>query len=124
MADTTHTHDIPDDLRRRTIHELSAAMRTDSRKWFPDLHGSSWDLIVAYTLGLAGETGEVANIIKKLNRGKLGRTKTSDNKASDTLGEELADVLTYLLLLAAELNIDLEAEWERKRAKNNQRWST
>ena len=41
----------------------------DSVKWFPRIHsGEPWAPIVHFTLGLAGEVGELVNLIKKANR--------------------------------------------------------
>ena len=101
------------------IREMSAAMRIDSERWFPRLHcDKPWDLVVAYTLGLSGEAGEVANLIKKMNRDYGDETVA----AADGLAEELADVFTYLLLLAGELEVDLAEAWRSKRAVNESRW--
>lgn len=55
-------------------------------------------------LGLAGEVGEVCNKIKKIFRDNEGRV--SIDVASD-LESELGDVLWYLAVLAADLELDL-----------------
>jgi len=57
------------------------------------------------TLGLAGESGEVADKIKKVIRDKGGRL---DKKTKDEIGKELGDVLWYLTQLATELGLGLE----------------
>ncbi len=57
------------------------------------------------TLGLAGETGEVVEIIKKIIRDK---NKLIDKKIRLELTKELGDVLWYLSQLAAELDISLD----------------
>lgn len=57
-------------------------------------------------LELAGEVGEALNIVKKLERTRMG-LKGSQGSLND-LAEELADVLICLDLLASEYDIDLE----------------
>ena len=42
----------------------------------------------------------------------------------DGLAIELADVLTYLLLLADELGLDIEAAYHAKAKINEARWGT
>ncbi|PIR93676.1 hypothetical protein COT97_05385 [Candidatus Falkowbacteria bacterium CG10_big_fil_rev_8_21_14_0_10_39_11] len=53
-------------------------------------------------LGLAGETGEVADKIKKIIRDQ-GGVINSDNK--EEIKKELGDILWYLAQLSTELNI-------------------
>lgn len=96
---------------------LAAEMRENSERWFPELHDGTHDMTVFYTLGLAGEAGEVANVVKKMNRGV-----SFDIALHAGLAAELADVFTYLLLLAGEVGIDLIEEYDRKRVYNDGRW--
>ena len=51
---------------------------------------------------LAGEAGEVANILKKWER------DGGNVKLAGALAKELADVFLYVVLTAREFNIDLE----------------
>lgn len=102
------------------LAEIGRQMRIDSEVWFHALHRESVDqeLALHYALGLGGEVGEVLNLVKKWNRNPdeeyeaLGRS----------IGLELADVLTYLLLLADQTGVDLETEWRFKREVNAGRW--
>lgn len=57
------------------------------------------------TLGLAGETGEVAEKIKKILRDKNG---VVDEATKDSLKKELGDVLWYLAQLATEFGLSLD----------------
>lgn len=57
------------------------------------------------TLGLAGESGEVSEKIKKVWRDK---NCCPDNKEKQEIAKELGDVLWYLSQLATELNLSLE----------------
>jgi NTP pyrophosphatase (non-canonical NTP hydrolase) len=54
---------------------------------------------------LAGEVGEACNVIKKLERERLGINGSRDTV--EHLGEELADVIICVDLIAAKLGIDL-----------------
>ena len=58
------------------------------------------------TLGLAGESGEVCEKIKKLFRDNNGKV-TSEIK--ETIEKELGDVLWYLSNLASDLELDLNS---------------
>ncbi len=55
-----------------------------------------------YTLGLAGETGEVCELIKRHFRGDEQPNFTQD------LTKELGDVIAYISLLAHVFDIDLD----------------
>jgi NTP pyrophosphatase (non-canonical NTP hydrolase) len=60
----------------------------------------------------AGEMGEACNVIKKLDREVLGMAGSRDTV--EHLGEELADVLIYIDIIALRTGIDLEAAVARK----------
>jgi NTP pyrophosphatase (non-canonical NTP hydrolase) len=57
------------------------------------------------TLGLCGESGEVAEKIKKMVRDDAG-VLTDDRRAA--LSKELGDVLWYLAQIATEADLDLD----------------
>lgn len=57
------------------------------------------------TLGLAGEAGEVANVVKKIQR-DFGGILTDEVRAK--LKDELGDVLWYISACADELGLTLE----------------
>jgi len=57
------------------------------------------------TLGLVGESGEVAEKIKKVIRDKGGKL---DNETIIELKKELGDVMWYLAALCDELNLSME----------------
>lgn len=57
------------------------------------------------TLGLAGEAGEVANIVKKIQR-DFGGEITPETRAK--LKDELGDVLWYISACADELGLTLK----------------
>ncbi|HSK73782.1 MAG TPA: nucleoside triphosphate pyrophosphohydrolase family protein [Pyrinomonadaceae bacterium] len=57
------------------------------------------------TLGLAGEAGEVANIVKKIQRDFGGELNEEIRRK---LKDELGDVLWYISACADELGLSLE----------------
>jgi len=65
-------------------------------------------------LGLCGESGEVAEKIKKIIRDK---DNVVDGKCRADLEKELGDVLWYVANLAAELELDLENIAQKNIAK-------
>lgn len=64
-------------------------------------------------LGIVGETGEVAELIKKVQRGSK---KFAD--VAPELEMELTDILIYLLGVAGILGFDLEEAYNVKREIN------
>lgn len=64
------------------------------------------DMKVAYpTIGLAGETGEVAEKVKKCIRDNGG---VFDDERRTAVAEELGDVLWYLAAIASDLGCSLD----------------
>jgi NTP pyrophosphatase (non-canonical NTP hydrolase) len=80
-----------------------AEYQKDSRRTaiYPDLNSN----YIYPTLGLAGESGEVADKIKKIIRDKGGIISDEDRQE---MKKELGDVLWYVAQIATELKIDLE----------------
>lgn len=73
---------------------------------------------LGYTaLCLAGETGELANIIKKIIRGEF--TIIESRKK---IAEELADIFAYTLKISYQMDIDLEDAYIQKMKKNRIRF--
>jgi NTP pyrophosphatase (non-canonical NTP hydrolase) len=63
--------------------------------------GSDWSP-GEWVCAVTGELGELANIIKKVKRGDM-----SLEEARPSIAKELADVVTYLDILAMQLDVDL-----------------
>lgn len=57
------------------------------------------------TIGLAGETGEVSELVKKLIR---DNNSVIDDEFLERLQKELGDVLWYVSQVAAEFDLSLE----------------
>jgi len=88
----------------------------DSHEWFPAWqHNKDW--LTDWLLALGGETGELQNKTKKWRRGSL-----TWEEVKPLLADELVDVLVYAFDVAACLEMDLEAEYDRKRRFNQSRF--
>jgi len=68
---------------------------------YPDVNSN----FIYPTLGLAGETGEISEKIKKILRDKGG---VMDDATRESLRLELGDVLWYVSQIAAELGLSLD----------------
>lgn len=55
---------------------------------------------VDWSNAIAGESGELCNLVKKMKR--------DGNITLEQLSKEIADIITYCTLFAIKLNIDLE----------------
>jgi NTP pyrophosphatase (non-canonical NTP hydrolase) len=77
-------------------------------------------------VGLLGEVGEFANIVKKINRKmeKHEAYKLDTKQAENNLKEELADSLIYIIRIANILEIDLTTETLAKIEKNKIKYGT
>jgi NTP pyrophosphatase (non-canonical NTP hydrolase) len=105
--------------------EIQAAF---SREKFPTF----WDIkteqdlalrLEYLTNALAGEVGEVANLVKKVVRSVVyGRGDLRLDNVRQELAEEIADVFTYLLTIAGLLGLDLEKTYLQKLDKNRKRF--
>lgn len=95
------------DLTIRELQEINAHRKEE---WHKNM--------LPWTLGdwgnaMAGECGEACNVIKKIRRQQCGQKGTLDPDITTLrfdLGEELADTMLYLLLVAQEAGLDMEEE--------------
>lgn len=97
-------------------HDLRALQpfcHANSVNWFPDIHAEG-RAEVHFALGLAGEVGELVNLIKKRHRG--------DQVNDQDVAFEAADCLIYLLDLCEELGVDLTQAVRLKHAVLVERW--
>lgn len=85
-----------------TISRLQHAHAIRQEEWCPD---QKPDLSFRGN-EMAGETGEACNVIKKLERERLGWRGSRDTR--EHLGTELADVIHTAILCAITAGLDLE----------------
>ncbi len=96
------------------------------QKKFDDDHFSGWNNIdyneklLYLSTALAGEVGELANIIKKRHRKKihgLAIDNLKEEEYTQKIKEEIVDVFIYTIIFCNSLNIDLEQEYYKKSEK-------
>lgn len=97
-----------DDLRQANRSRLPQFKNRKGEYAHKQGDGSDWQLSAWFNATL-GELGEAANLIKKIERGDI-----SLEEARDDLAHELADVQTYLDILAFSAGIDLGEATARK----------
>jgi dCTP diphosphatase len=98
------------------LANLTARMRavTEARDW-----GQFHDL-KSLTLALTGEVGEVAELVQWLPA--VAARDVVDEGLRKRLGEELADVLLYLVRLADVAGVDLGVAALKKLTRNESRF--
>lgn len=67
--------------------------------------GNEFNDLLHWVLGINGESGEVAEKVKKIIRDKGGKVTDADKKE---LGKEIGDVLWYLAVFADHLGISFD----------------
>lgn len=86
------------------------------------------DVDLVHNCFLMGEeVGELFKAVRRYNRmwAQEGAPPVDDAQAKADVGEELVDVFNYLLAVANRLDIDLEAAFRAKNARNQTRsWSS
>lgn len=103
-----------------TFEQLAAINLKRCGRWHPG--GIAGWSVSDWAMAMAGEAGEVCNAGKKLRRvqdecaniNDPGRQLSSEKEAIAKIGEELADTLIYLDLLAQRLGLSLGDEVVKK----------
>lgn len=115
-----------ENLVNQPYNALAFENLRDSHRWFPDTpnRGKEFE-ILHYGLGVAGECGEVVEIIKKWHGGRPGYDMLGkDPEILGRLAEEICDTLMYLGDLAAILELDIDAAMSLKRLANDKRFKS
>lgn len=90
------------------LHVIQTIDADRAKQWHVGM--DPWSL-ADWGNAMAGEVGEACNVIKKIRREQTGRKGTGDKpmlELKKQLGEELADALLYLVLVAEAAGIDIE----------------
>lgn len=106
-----------------TIEELIKRQRLfDSNhsgcfEWSKIITNDDVSILEHIMISMVGEFGEAANIVKKVARGDC----SLDNVRQE-LSEEVIDILIYVLKLIYQLDIDIEATYNKKMSINKERF--
>lgn len=103
------------DKPEMTLAEMALQCVEDSKLWFPGIAQS----VPHHTLSLAGEVGELANLVKKVERGSLD---VKDARVRYDMAMETTDVFIYTLNIAGLLHVNLAESYKMKRAENTRRF--
>ncbi len=93
------------------------AVRETTFRWSEPIRDGSTAALSHNALALAGEVGELANLVKKLERGDFGF-----GELMASLPGELADILIYVLKIAYQSDVDLERAFLSKVEQNRERF--
>ncbi|MDR9391394.1 MAG: nucleotide pyrophosphohydrolase [Trueperaceae bacterium] len=88
----------------------------DARDW-AQFHGLKDEV-----LSLASEVGEVAEAVRWLDEATLAARLQDDDAFREGVGDELADVLYWTLLVAHDAGIDLADAFDAKMTKNEAKY--
>ncbi len=97
------------------LNEVQEEIRTDSELFFPDMA----DDLPHHLLGLAGEVGEVANLVKKAQRGS---EHFEDPEFYSEVVNEVVDTFIYIMSIANILSFDMGECYDIKRTYNYTRF--
>lgn len=89
------------------LYDIARQNRSRALRWHP-AGLESWSL-ADWAVALSGETGELCNVVKKLNRvrDQLTGNKETEAQLWEALRDEIADVYLYLDLFAQRVQMDL-----------------
>lgn len=90
-----------DELRAANLARIPQFRNRRGERSHPTPDGSDWSLN-DWMVAVAGEVGELANLLKKVRRGDVGLCD-----AREEIAKEIADVQIYLDILAFRAGVDL-----------------
>ena len=95
-------------------------IRVDLAKFAKDRDWEQFHSVRNLTLALIGEVGEIAELLQWIDDNDVSKFLASGGR--ERLGEELADVLFYLLRIADVAEVDLESAVKSKLEGNSTRY--
>ena len=95
-------------------------IRVDLAKFAKDRDWEQFHSVRNLTLALIGEVGEIAELLQWIDDNDVSKFLASGGR--ERLGEELADVLFYLLRIADVAEVDLESAVKSKLKGNSVRY--
>lgn len=101
-----------------TFEQFTEVNVARAKRWHPGFPEDSAWTGADWSNALCGEAGELANVVKKLRRLEVGVDAGPDDGTREALlaqlADEIADVYTYLDLLAVYYDVDLVDALVRK----------
>lgn len=103
------------EARPLTFSAFQTVNEVRCTEWHGEHPKNTWSL-ADWAVALAGEVGELCNVVKKLNRSRDGirGNDVEDAELRRRLEDELADVVTYAFVLASHAELDLGEACIRK----------
>lgn len=92
-------------LREANVRRLPTFKNANGQPAHSTEDGSDWTT-AEWFMAVVGEVGELGNLLKKIRRGDLDDSD-SNTFTKFMIADELADIVTYLDILAFRLQIDL-----------------
>jgi NTP pyrophosphatase (non-canonical NTP hydrolase) len=100
----------------RYLKEIQHEVEVDSKVFF----AATSEDIAHHVLALCGEVGELANILKKVQRGDLD---LEDEDTYYAMAGEITDIFIYTLSIAGIAGMDMEVFYAAKREYNCRRFA-
>lgn len=113
-------------MELKRIIEVQREFDTD-HGWTPeDTLNAKVQMVNKDLIGLLGEIGEFANVIKKINleldRNNINAAESVYEKYQENLTEEVVDTFIYLLRIASHLDVNITEGYLKKLAYNGARY--
>lgn len=111
-------------MKDLSFGELRAVNETRVKRWHGDQGVFDWS-VMEWACAMTGEAGEAANVAKKIKRLDTGmaRKNYDREKLVQALGDEIADTIIYLDLLAMREGIDVAEAVRRKYNQSSELYS-
>lgn len=93
------------------------SVRETTFPWSLPISAENSSALTHNVLALAGEVGELANLVKKFDRGDF-----SFEDLKKSMPGELADILIYLIKISYQSGLDLEKAFTEKLHQNEMRF--
>lgn len=106
--------DLKDLMNLQMEFDLNHSSRFD---WSIKITDSNPEILEFLIIGMVGELGELANLIKKIIRGD-----TNINNEINNIEEEISDIFIYLIKMCNQMNINLEESFLKKLDVNKKRF--
>lgn len=97
-----------------TFKQYQEAIRARNQYLPEMIHFNAHRNLSQLSNALAGECGELCNLIKKVERGDFGPMPEAVEEVRVMIGEELGDVVAYAAILADAIGLDLGEVTARK----------